>query len=180
MTKTVYPGSTTDRAAQIRAAFKAKGWTSRDISVRAEYYSMGSSIHVVIKNPDVPFEPVERAANEHERIDRCEYSGEILSGGNRFVHVSYSTEARAILTARYADVVNLAKAELDARPDSNCLIPIGSTTYMLGRGNNGWGYSLWGDGGHIQTANEAECLASLVAIKEQDDPTHSHQPAPAR
>lgn len=166
MAKTTYPGSTTDRAAQLRAALKAKGWTSRDVSVRAEYYSMGSSIHVVIKNPDVPFAPVEEAANQHERIDRDGF-GEILSGGNRFVHVSYSPTADAALAARYTDAVSTAARELDALTEANRLIPIGATGFMVGRGANGWGYSLWGDGGHIQTANTPDYFASILAIRLQ-------------
>lgn len=164
-TKTIDPGSATDRAAQIRAALKAKGWSSRDVSVRAEYYSMGSSIYVVIKNPDVPLIPVEDAANQHERIDRDQW-GEILSGGNRFVFVRYSLEASELLAARYVDVVTAAAKDLDADPNTNCLFPIGTTGFLIGRGANGWGYSLWKDG-HIQTANAPEHLATLLAVKLQ-------------
>lgn len=165
--RTVHPGSTTDRAAQIRAALKAKGWTSRDVSVRAEYYSMGSSIHVVIKNPDVPLAPVEAEANAHEKIDRDQW-GDILSGGNRYVHVNYSSEANAALARRHMDAMTAAAAVLDSYgQDSNALVDIGATGFRLGRGHNGWGYSLWGDGGHIQTANEAAHLAALLAIKLQ-------------
>ena len=159
-----YPNSTTDRAAQIRAALKAKGWSSRDISVKAEYYSMGSSLHIRIKNPTVPLAPVEAIANAHESIDRDQF-GDILSGGNRFVHVGYTSEARDVLAARYAAVITAAQVELDAA-SQNSLIPIGATGYLLGRGYTGFGYSLWKDG-HLQDANEALHLASLLAIRLQ-------------
>lgn len=164
MAKHQHPGSTTDRAATIRRTLKARGWTSRDVSVRAEYYSIGSSIHVVIKNADVPLTTVERIANEHERVDRDQW-GEILSGGNRFVHVSYSHDANDVLTARYAPVILAAARDLDADASDTSLHPIGDTGYLLGRGANGWGYSLWNDGGHIQTANEPAHLAPVLAVQ---------------
>ena len=159
-------GSTTERSAQIRAALKAQGWTSRDVSVRSQYYSMGSSIHVRINNADVPLAAVETIANAHERIDRDGF-GEILSGGNRFVHVAYSTAAHAALAARYADVVGAAATELDATPDTNRLIPIGATGFLIGRGYNGYGYSLWGHGAHIQAAESVDYLAAILAVRLQ-------------
>lgn len=82
--------SCTEAAALIRAALKARGWSSRKVSVRAESYSMGSSLHVVIKDASVPLLEVKAIAEEHERISYDSCSGEILSGGNRFVNVSYS------------------------------------------------------------------------------------------
>jgi hypothetical protein len=79
----------TEAAADIRKALKAKGWTTRDVSVRAESFSMGSSIHIRIKNADVPLAPVSAIANDKEKIDRCHLTGDILSGCNRYVHVDY-------------------------------------------------------------------------------------------
>lgn len=84
--------STVERAALIRAALKAKGWSSRLVSVKAESYSMGSSINVTVKVPHIPLSVVAAIANEHEDIRRCEASGEILSGGNRFIHVKRDSE----------------------------------------------------------------------------------------
>jgi len=163
-----YPNSTTDRAAQIRAALKAKGWSSRDISVKAEYYSMGSSLHIRIKNPAVPLAPVEAIANAHESIDRDQF-GDILSGGNRFVHVGYTSEALDVLASRYAADVTAAKVELDGYgPATTSLVPIAATGYLLGRGYTGYGYGLWNANGHQQDANEAVHLASLLAIRLQE------------
>src|SRR3990172_7924212 len=90
--------STVERAAEIRKQLKAKGWTSRQVSVKSDLYSMGSTIRVVIKDAGVPLSVVEAIADAHERIDRDQY-GEILSGGNRFVDVKYSSEALAPLAA---------------------------------------------------------------------------------
>jgi hypothetical protein len=80
-------------AAQIRAAYKRHGWSSKDISVRARSYSMGSSIDVVVKRPGIPLAVVKGIAETCEKIDRCEITGEILSGGNRFVSVTVDWQA---------------------------------------------------------------------------------------
>lgn len=161
--------TTTDRAAAIRKALKAKGWSSRKVSVRADYYSMGSSINVSIKDPDVPLDAVKKIAEGHESISRCEMSGEILSGGNRFVHVAYDySTAEKEIKARYSGILGVAGLIVDLNrntPNSNVLEPIADTGYLMGTGNGGHGYSLWkSDAGHIRTAYEAVDLALALHV----------------
>lgn len=103
--------STKEHAAAIRAELKKNGWSSRDVSVRAECYSMGSTIHVTIKNPGVPLSPVTRIAEVHERVDRCEHTGEILSGGNRFVRVGYDSRVMREMAAPIAEKLRTVDAE---------------------------------------------------------------------
>jgi hypothetical protein len=105
--------STTDEAARIRAAYKAKGWNSRMIGVRAEHFSMGSSIHVTIKDAAVSTAEARAIAESAESIRRCEITGEILSGGNRYVHVRHSNACIAVLARRHIDAVDAAIARLD-------------------------------------------------------------------
>lgn len=82
-----------DAAATIRAALKREhGWSSRDVSVRAENYSLGSSISVTVKRPGIRLALVEGIAEAEERISRCEITGEILNGGNRYVRVRLDYE----------------------------------------------------------------------------------------
>lgn len=100
--------STTDHAAEIRAAYKARGWSNRKVSVRAEYFSLGSSIHVEIKHPEVDETEATRIAEEAESIRRCEITGEILSGGNRYVSVSHSPECEKAMAAPYVEAVEEA------------------------------------------------------------------------
>lgn len=156
--------TTTDHAAALRAAYKAKGWNSRMISVRAEYYSMGSSLHITIKNPAIPYAEVERIASGSERIDRDQF-GDILSGGNRFVYVKYSDAAAFALTANALPMVTEAAERLAAAASDNTLIPIGETRYMLGNSQYGR-FSLWGDS-HIQNANELDTIAYQLAVRMQ-------------
>ena len=123
--------NTKEQAAAIRAEYKRKyGWTARDISVRIDLYSMGSSIDVRIKNPSVNFEVAKQIAKGAESISRCEISGEILSGGNRYVSVSYSHEAADVIKARYADVLNDAAAKL--------IVPVRPTRRVVVGSSIGW------------------------------------------
>jgi hypothetical protein len=105
-------------------------------------------------------------AEGHERIHRCDYSGEILSGGNRFVDVHLSDEAREQYAAPWLEPVKAAMAELnDVSP--NCLIPVAGTgeRFKVGRSNNGWGYSLWDTQGRPGDYIDAREMAIEVGTK---------------
>ena len=91
-----------EKAVEIRKALKAKGWGPKEVSVRCEFYSLGESLHVVIKSAAVPIEPVKEIAKTAEHVRYCQYSGEILGGGNTYVHVSYARETLAPLVAELA------------------------------------------------------------------------------
>jgi len=77
--------SAAEDAVTIRQAFKLAGIKA---SVRSEQYSGGSSIYVKVKKGSV--QEATEIAKKCEKISRCEASGEILSGGNRYVSVSAS------------------------------------------------------------------------------------------
>lgn len=69
--------SAAEAAKVIRERIKRElGATSRQVSVRASSYSMGSSIHVKVRDAGIRLMSV-------EHVDRCEATGEILNGGNR-------------------------------------------------------------------------------------------------
>jgi hypothetical protein len=160
----------TEHAAQIRATLKREhGWSSRQVSIRAEYFSMGSSIDVTVKDPTIPLPTVKRVAEGAESIRRCEVSGEILSGGNRYVSVRYSHEAQAEIGARYVAAVQVA---IDAVPvDSNRLEPVGDTGFLVGR-PNAWLLTLWGPdsagclGQHSGAQSIAETVGNLIVARE--------------
>lgn len=154
--------STTERSAIIRSALKALGYTSRDVSVKSDYYSMGSSIRVSIKRAAVPLALVERIAHEHESIDRDQF-GDILSGGNRFVFVSYSQDALTELAKPYIDAVQRA---VDATPEDNSrLTTVEGTAFMVGR--RPFAMALWSEHGHLFEARCVEELARGIAIRLQ-------------
>ena len=157
MMSTTYK-STTDRAKEIRDTLKRKyGWTSRQVSVRREYFSMGSSIDVVIKDPTIPIKPVEEIANAHEDISRDEYTGEILSGGNRYVHVAYDSDALRSRASAYLPGVEAALAQANG----SSLIPVEGTKYMVGRDQFDRP-TLWGDT-FLHTGYDAQSIANHIA-----------------
>ena len=137
---------TTDAAKEIRKRLKARGWTARDVSVRCSSYSMGSSITVTIKNPDISLPLVERLAAPAESISRCEMTGDILSGGNRFLHVGRSEECKAALAAPYVEPLRVALEKLQDLPtDRHAEVEIaGQDVSIVNEGLND--ATLWIDG----------------------------------
>lgn len=157
---------TTERAAIIRQELKAKHkWSSRDVSVKADHFSMGSAIRISIKNPAVPMAAVKAIAEAHESISR-DASGEILSGGNRYIDIGYSSEAREALAAQHLPAIQAAASLLAASETPNVLIPVEGTAFLLGAGRHGveYGYSLWKEGGHEAEVSHAKEAAILVGM----------------
>jgi hypothetical protein len=159
----------TEHAAQIRSTLKkSHGWTSRQVSVRAEYFSLGSSIDVIVKDPAIPLPVVKAVAEQAESIRRCEISGEILGGGNRYVSVRYSHEAQATIGARYVEAVQRAIEAV--APESNRLEPIGDTGFLVGR-PNACLLTLWGPdsagclGQHNGAQSVAETIGNLIVAR---------------
>lgn len=78
-----------EAAQELRAELKARGWSSRDVSVRVKPCTYSRAIDIVIKRVDISKKEVEGLAGKYESVRRCEASGEILSGGNTYVSVTY-------------------------------------------------------------------------------------------
>jgi hypothetical protein len=153
----------TESAAAIRVEYKRKGWTPKDVSVRSEYFSMGEAVRITIKSAAVPLRDARAIAEKYDRMRRCEYSGEILSGGNLYVSVSVSEEARKAKAAQFVPAVERAIALLN--PDDNILQPI-VPGYHVGRNPN-TSFSLWGESRHIiQASNAAEIAYELAVALE--------------
>lgn len=92
--------SAADDAREIRKAYKAAGIRA---SVRSKSYSGGSSIRVTLNSGSYP--EAKRIAYGAQRIDRCEYSGEILSGCNRYVFIDLSDDYCYKLGSEIASLV---------------------------------------------------------------------------
>jgi hypothetical protein len=82
--------SVAQAAKEIRQQLKAT-YPGIKFKVQSKDYSMGSSIDIYWVNGPTETQ-VEAISNKKEKISRCEASGEILSGGNRFIftHRTYS------------------------------------------------------------------------------------------
>jgi hypothetical protein len=169
--------STTDHAADIRQAYKARGWSSRQISVRSEYFANGSAIDVTIKDGSIPVPLAKAIAEGHERIHRCEITGEILSGSNRYVSIRVTDEAQVVKARRYIQAVEEAIAKLEPAP-TNTLQPIGETGYCVGREHSGYGFSLWGETSHVAGyMNDAQAVAYQLAVTVERQEYEATNPA---
>lgn len=148
-----------ERAAQIRAAYKVAGIKA---SVIASNFSMGSSITVRVLSGS--FKRAEEIANEHESISRCKITGEILSGGNRYVDVMPDGDLVDALRDKHRPAVEAAlRAAADA--GDGIIRPIAGTPFELswagGRGN------IWNAAGRPaqfdSLLNAEYLLANLMA-----------------
>lgn len=74
-------------AKRLREELKLCGWGRRHVSVRASRFALGSAIDVGILDASVPADVVREIASQYEVVERCEVTGDILGGCNRFVHV---------------------------------------------------------------------------------------------
>lgn len=124
--------STTDKCAIIRKQLKEQyKWSSRKVSVRADLYSGGSSINITVKHADVNEDIVEKVARQFESIDRCEHTGEILSGGNTYLHVTVTKEVEHERSEPYMKDAEVVQTLVDANP--NRVFTLGDTGVSVAR-----------------------------------------------
>ncbi|MFW6341386.1 MAG: hypothetical protein ACOC00_00010 [Halothiobacillaceae bacterium] len=130
-------------AKRIRATLRrAYGWTSSQVSVRCNNYSMGSSIQIIIHDPAVDMREVQNVAASAEHIRRCDLTGEILCGGNQHLSVEWSRGAMAMVCESHADII---RSIADA-----------SGTVPPGRGVTVGHTIVWNEGYMITLSDEAD------------------------
>ena len=132
-----------DASKTIRNKLKMAGYTSKHVSVRSQSYSMGSSIKVEIKSAHVDPAIVLAASNCEEKISYCQSSGEILSGGNRFVNVEFDSKLVDVFGEEHEAGLTDAIARLKARNSQSALEPIEDTPFMVGHDRNCTSFTLW-------------------------------------
>lgn len=159
--------NTTERAKLIRQALKSKlGLSPRDASVRSDWFSMGSSINVRLKNTDkanaVALGLVEKIASEHQSIRRCEMTGEILSGGNRYVSVDRIHEGSKAIAQPFLAAAERAMAEAGG----SAILPVSEHCGVSLRHAGMW--QMWGPdhaGMHVHTALCAAVWAAEMELR---------------
>jgi len=76
------------KANQIKSYLKENGIDTKHVRITTK-----SSINVKLLDPKLDYEKIDTLLKEkYEFYQRCESTGEILSGGNTFVFVSFSQE----------------------------------------------------------------------------------------
>ncbi len=148
------------KAQTVQAELKANGINSRQVSVRADNYSMGSSIDVTIRDAAISPGQVVPVAYKVERVDRCEITGEILSGGNTYVHVAYSEDVRAERCKELAAEID--RAILKVEHGSNALVPVEGHELFIGAGKWEGEFAIWNDHHIAQGRTSLELAAAIV------------------
>lgn len=112
---------------EIAAKLKAIGITNKQVSCRSDY----SSIRCSVKDLSIDLEVVRSIAMDYQKIDRCQYSGEILSGANLFVFVDYDwqVEAATRKSDKFLQLLNTITDKLASLDDSQCADLFGAITY---------------------------------------------------
>ena len=104
---------------KLREDLKAKGWNSRQVSVKSGSSRYDTRIDVTIKDITIPIHEVEEVAKKYEEIERCQASDEILAGCNTYVFVAYDWNVRqAAIEARKEKAAKLWKLVDDVEPSS--------------------------------------------------------------
>ena len=88
----------------LRAALKAAGFNTRRVSVKENH----CTLVVTIRDNSVSLAQVEAIAGRFEVVQRCEATGDILDGGNRFVRVAYADVLVAPLAAMILALLEVA------------------------------------------------------------------------
>jgi len=107
---------------EIKQALAKKFKTSpRDFRAVHDKYSMGSSYDIEVKKI-IPITKVRDfvASLNIEHIDRCEASGEILSGGNTFVSVNYARDLEIPIDVKIKLIEARLKIQINAKWDNDC------------------------------------------------------------
>lgn len=79
--------TTQDLRIAVNAAIKNLGLKRKDVSVRVYLAGFEDAVRITAKHEDVDLKALDAAMDEFRKVDRCERSGEILSGGNVFINV---------------------------------------------------------------------------------------------
>jgi hypothetical protein len=118
------------KAQEVAAKLKAIGITNKQVSCRGDYNSITCRIKDLTIDPEI----VRAIASEYEKIDRCEYSGEILCGGNTYVSVcyDYDVERQHTKSESFVALKNTIENKLKTLSDNQCADICGAWAYYNG------------------------------------------------
>ena len=73
---------------------KELGYNSRQVSIKSKPGGYSYSFIFTIRDKNVNYDKVNEFAHKYKSVSRCEYSGEILSGGNTYITVTFSDKLK--------------------------------------------------------------------------------------
>jgi hypothetical protein len=107
-----------DDAARARAMLKRLGYNSRKVSVRCRH----SSVIFTVRDASVDLGAVHAVADTVRRVRYCEYSQEILSGGNTFTDVETTDDVKRELSEPFLFAAFEAIKEARGLRDGCCAV----------------------------------------------------------
>ena len=78
----------------VKDDLKKAGYNTREVSVREQDCGYSRALTITVRDASVSLKNIQEIASRHESIDRCERTGEILSGGNRYIDVELKEEIK--------------------------------------------------------------------------------------
>ena len=110
----------TEKAKIVRNKLKKElGYTNRQVSVRGRYCGYSAALDIVIKDFTADIRKIRSIAYEMEDIDYDEASGEILSGGNTYVHVEYDYK---LTSEKAKELIPLAEKIFNKMTNNSALV----------------------------------------------------------
>jgi hypothetical protein len=73
---------------------KELNYNARQVSVKSELGGYSYSFIFTIRDKNVNYDKVNEFAHKYKSVSRCEYSGEILAGGNTYITVRFSDKLK--------------------------------------------------------------------------------------
>lgn len=95
-----------DLKSHIRIELKKMGYNSRQVSVVEGRGGLSYSLHITIKDANIPIKPIENMAKKFEDVRWDESGMEILSGGNTYISVNYDYDVLDKAKEKYMDYSN--------------------------------------------------------------------------
>lgn len=102
-------------AKKIREQLKVNGINNKQVSVRSGIVGFSQEVNITIKDATIKFDMVDEMAHKYESIDYDEATGEILSGGNTYIDVSFSYD---VIKKEREKYIPFAKKIIDKYKDT--------------------------------------------------------------
>ena len=77
-------------SAEIKAILKQNGIKRNEVSVRVSDCGYSTAIHIIVKVPTISCRMIRKLLIHYEDINRDEFNGEILQGGNIYLWLDYA------------------------------------------------------------------------------------------
>jgi len=103
------------KAQQIKLDLKSRlKYNQRMVSVRENPCGLSWSFTFTIRDPKVNLHKLSEFVISKQSIDRCDHSGEILSGANTFIHITMTQEVINSWSENYLQILSTITPDEDS------------------------------------------------------------------